>query len=288
MKKVEVYETPDGKLYKTKRGYDNHMLKLEMQKQQAKTRLEENRAANDLWREVIRAEGAVGQNATSVAHMMELTKAHYDKYFPQLKMTYVLHRVRFSEHISNSHASPANGVKNWSGKHGSVPTSYPGFYFNLEVRWVEQPVVYSKIGQSIPASPFGANSGISIFHYRTASGRGVDEKGKAGKHFQGYVFMSDLPLVEGDYVELQKRKASHLKNAQDRKETVNRLFLSDKQCVKLVGRRAAVDAKIQELREDRNNIQEEIETILLKTKQDVTERLPFCENTFDALRNKFK
>lgn len=42
--------------------------------------------------------------------------------------------LRWHPHVSNSHAAPYNGVKNWSGRDETLPTGYPGWQGHISVK----------------------------------------------------------------------------------------------------------------------------------------------------------
>jgi hypothetical protein len=51
-----------------------------------------------------------------------------DKWYPETdEIVEIKFDVRYSDHVSNSHSCPHNGVTNWGARNKNAPTGYPGF-----------------------------------------------------------------------------------------------------------------------------------------------------------------
>ena len=135
MPKIDVWKCPrTKKVFFGRDEYREHILAL-------RTRVNSERAwrrERALIRE--RVEYAVA-NISNPRVLSEYVKKHFHdimlawnacnpviaEVVREMKMTDFKLDLRYSEHCSNSHVAPRDGVRNWSGRDDSLPTGYPGF-----------------------------------------------------------------------------------------------------------------------------------------------------------------
>jgi len=99
----------------------------------------------------------------------------------------------YSPRVSNSHHCPKDGARNWAGKRGDLPTSYPGWRGTLDIHFdtcdVTMIAPSSKKGQRNFSHTVYVGSGLfgnSCIHTGTGGGG-------THTHFAAYIFEDDWP-----------------------------------------------------------------------------------------------
>ena len=155
MPRVVAYKCPHtSQVFEFKKDYTNHLRRLSRARQSAKKAQEIKVAREARWTEFRNA-------ITSVDQLPSMIIKHQDLFWETASLTgrdfeicrisgiwprlveFTEFNLRFSEHVSNTHTCPVNGVTNWGGHKKDAPRGYPGW--SGRICWiVEWPQQYTR------------------------------------------------------------------------------------------------------------------------------------------------
>lgn len=250
MKKIEVFEAPDGRLFKTKRGYNAHIKKCEKEAKENAQRLKEIQEKNLIWQTKINDMKNCRLLAESLDDYFDRCREYFAKYFAEFEIEFFLEGIRFYNAVSNSHASPVDGVRNWSGKNKDLPTSYPGWCGTIYIFQKKGKSVETKTGRTIPPKAFGCNG--SIEGLTTGSGGARTYNGRQGLGYDVSMFLQDFPLIEEQY------------KTYKRLETTTKFLLDDRQAH--INRQIADSSTISNLELSKVELLKEVESLQKKVR----------------------
>lgn len=157
---IEVYKCDKtGKLFEDKVKYQKHLKKVALERR-TKRRLDiEDAIAKEWWHEFQNTEMSLEELAQKIIehqHYFWAESAKSDPYawdrvgkssskrrpvmpVPEL-VEFTTFRLTASDHVSNSHSHPRNGVSNWCGRDVTRPTGYPGWSGTIswKVKWPKE------------------------------------------------------------------------------------------------------------------------------------------------------
>jgi hypothetical protein len=164
MSQVLVWKSDaDGKLFEDKLKYQSHLRTLARHRN-AQRKLQIAESAKDAaWAELYKREQSIDdwcQMVIDNQHLFWAEAAAGDPYdwecvgkkrgrgknaqvVPVPRLLKITHSLRWSDHVSNSHACPVGGVTNWSPSRNSdktAPTGYPGWRGRIDwlVAWPKE------------------------------------------------------------------------------------------------------------------------------------------------------
>lgn len=206
MPKIEVWKCPrTKKVFFGRDEYREHILAV-------RTRVNEERAwrrERALIRE--RVEYAVA-NISNTRVLSEYVHKHFHdimlawnasnpkiaEVIREMEMIDFNLDVRYSEHCSNSHVAPRDGVTNWSGRNENLPTGYPGFNGSVFYTVKNQPSSSDdrlKLGSTRVVVDI--NKALAYVGIRTCGGSANTVSGKA--KYGVTLFLSDFRAMKKAY-----------------------------------------------------------------------------------------
>lgn len=156
-KKAKAYICPwTGDLYATKRSYVSHLKRLRTDRMHRRARqLRHQRRLEDMWSQpdfdsVVRwihlHPEVFWENAKRRGWHSDGSRWDKIRDTFEVKITHL--RLTYSDHVSNSHSCPRNGVTNWGGdkklKDGTpAPRGYPGFSGSIGLHMPVEPLSFA-------------------------------------------------------------------------------------------------------------------------------------------------
>lgn len=150
----------DGKIFEDKSKYTAHLRKLARHRN-AQRRLKIAEAEKDaVWAELYEREQSIDdwfQMVIDNQHLFWAEAAEGNRYnwdrvgkkygrgknapvMPMPKVLKIVHSLRWSDSVSNSHSCPHDGVTNWGGRVEGAPRGYPGWTGRVDwvVEWPKE------------------------------------------------------------------------------------------------------------------------------------------------------
>lgn len=189
-----------NKIYASKKAYVGHLQKLREQRMLARAR--KNRIAareNELWSQPTFVDVVKWINLNSDFFWQKFADCdtkydQWNKIRDDFSVRVLYLELEYSNHVSNSHSCPHNGVENWRRESGK-PVSYPGWQGRIDF----------VVSHPLPGFTSNLFDGTRI-HLHSGGGNG-----KGGYRYEVKFFADDWPnIAEWQENEKAKYEKEHL------------------------------------------------------------------------------